>query len=123
MGQITFKGGSIQFKGGSLKFLSYTPMVAPTVDASWSKPSTNYIGKVTIKNNDSIIARIWYRINDFPAQGQFMNLSPGETFTYESYNSPAQPPSDTSLKVEAYARDIDSLKPDSEEVSDISFSP
>jgi len=61
MGQITFKTGTITFKGGTVTFKSEGPVATPTVfDTYWTPtPGTLYF---TVRNNDSLSARIWTRV-------------------------------------------------------------
>lgn len=122
MGQITFKGGSVIFKGGSLKFLSYTPMLEPTVYAWWTYSGGVYKSQVSITNNDTQIAKMWYRINDLPPAGQYININPGETYTVVVDNSPIVPPYGTVIKGQAQAIDENGLRASSNTITDTASS-
>lgn len=124
MGQITFKNGSIQFKGGTLTFLSYTPMVEPTVDAFWVYEGGKYKSKVSIRNNDTQIARMWYKIDNFPALGQYIDMDPLEIRTFTKEDTPFPPPYGTEIKGQAQATDPDpnNLRASSDTITDTASS-
>lgn len=92
--------------------LSYwhTPMANPTVKPFWLFTGGQYVSRVSITNNDTETANMWYRVNDAPSAGEYESIAPGETKTFTGEQYASMPLTNTQVKGEAQALDINDSK-------------